>query len=405
MQAPPERDAVGRRGRNDRAQPRHMFIAYLASFAASSESVSPAARREFRGSGRTSRSGVLSTIIRLCEKPRHYKGAVVTSPAPTHPITQDRPPLRQGQRSSGSGAASHPRTGGFEDGAISPSGISRVVQSNKFATIKRAQGNDCVCTQLRRSWINPVGPQRVRFGPFAKPSPDGRYLRETTPHDVHCRSRWFNGNRVLPSPLGPDAPRRLGWMIGAARDRSRARKRALAGNDPSIASSSARSASARLSRRGLFANSLMRKRSLAPASRAVGKAAMRRRHTAAFVRIYAQNLETCMCGTVSTLKVCSMTRCVDGWPPTEEMAEPETDPSFYARSLPQTPMISFGIGSTYALPWRVRGPVFIRTSSTSCHCGFGLSLPVERCSLSVRLTAISGMSDRGSRKGFGLDMG
>ena len=94
---------------------------------------------------------------------------------------------------------------------------------------------------------------------------------------------------------------------------------------------------------------------LPPAGRAVGKAAMRRRHTAAFVRIYAQNLETCMCGPVSTLKVRSVTRCVDGWPPTEEMAEPETDPSFYARSLPQTPMISFGIGSTYALPRAVAG--------------------------------------------------
>ena len=58
----------------------------------------------------------------------------------------------------------------------------------------------------------------------------------------------------------------------------------------------------------------------------------------------------CICGPVSTLKVRSVTRCVDGWPPTEEMAEPETDPSFYVRSLPQTPMISFGIGSTYALP-------------------------------------------------------
>src|SRR4029077_13607424 len=46
---------------------------------------SPAARREFRGSGRTSCSGVLSPIIRRCEKPRHYKGAVVTSPPPTHP--------------------------------------------------------------------------------------------------------------------------------------------------------------------------------------------------------------------------------------------------------------------------------------------------------------------------------
>src|SRR5271168_5235913 len=52
-----------------------------------------------------------------------------------------------------------------------------------------------------------------------------RYLRETAARDVHCRSRWFNGNRVSPSPLGPDAPRRLGWMIGAARDCSRARKR------------------------------------------------------------------------------------------------------------------------------------------------------------------------------------
>jgi hypothetical protein len=36
MQAPPERDAVGRRGRNgDRAQPRDMFMAHLATFAAS----------------------------------------------------------------------------------------------------------------------------------------------------------------------------------------------------------------------------------------------------------------------------------------------------------------------------------------------------------------------------------
>jgi hypothetical protein len=52
---------------------------------------------------------------------------------------------------------------------------------------------------------------------------------------------------------------------------------------------------------------------LPPAGRAVGKAAMRRRHTVAFVRIYAQNLETCMCGPVSTLKVGSVTRCVDGW--------------------------------------------------------------------------------------------
>ena len=86
MQAPPERDAVGRRGRNgDRAQPRDIFMARLATFAASSESGSPVARREFRGSERTSGSGVLSPIIRLCEKPRHYKGGVVTSPAPTHP--------------------------------------------------------------------------------------------------------------------------------------------------------------------------------------------------------------------------------------------------------------------------------------------------------------------------------
>ena len=35
----------------------------------------------------------------------------------------------------------------------------------------------------------------------------------------------FNRNRVLLSPVGPDTPRRLGWMIGAARDCSRARKR------------------------------------------------------------------------------------------------------------------------------------------------------------------------------------
>jgi hypothetical protein len=47
----------------------------------------------------------------------------------------------------------------------------------------------------------------------------------------NCRSRRtlqiavFNRNRVLLSPVGPDTPRRLGRMIGAARDCSRARKR------------------------------------------------------------------------------------------------------------------------------------------------------------------------------------
>jgi hypothetical protein len=74
MQAPPERDPVGRRGRNgDRAQPRNMFMVHLAPLRGESESGSPAARRGFRGSERTSRSGVLSQIILLREKPRHYR--------------------------------------------------------------------------------------------------------------------------------------------------------------------------------------------------------------------------------------------------------------------------------------------------------------------------------------------
>jgi hypothetical protein len=69
------------------------------------------------------------------------------------------------------------------------------------------------------------GSSRVYPTLSATPSGNDRSLRETAAHDVHCRSRWFNGNRVSRSPLGPDAPRRLGWMIGAARDCSRARKR------------------------------------------------------------------------------------------------------------------------------------------------------------------------------------
>jgi hypothetical protein len=49
---------------------------------------------------------------------------------------------------------------GFER-TISPSGISRVVQSKKFATVQHAPGNDCFCAQLCSSWRKPVGPQRV----------------------------------------------------------------------------------------------------------------------------------------------------------------------------------------------------------------------------------------------------
>ena len=58
--------------------------------------------------------------------------------------------------------------------------------------------------------------------------------KATAPHSYstrNCRSRRtlqiavFNRNQVLLSPVGPDTPRRLGWMIGAARDCSRARKR------------------------------------------------------------------------------------------------------------------------------------------------------------------------------------
>jgi hypothetical protein len=65
--------------------------------------------------------------------------------------------------------------------------------------------------------------------------------------------------------------------------------------------------------------------------------------------------------------------------PTEEMAEPETDPSFYARSLPQTPMISFGIGSTYALPRAVAG------ARTSIHSNVIDFLPLR-----FRLVAAGG---------------
>ena len=70
----------------------------------------------------------------------------------------------------------------------------------------------------------PVHIHRERFGPVLLVAKCPLLAR-------NCRSRStlqiavFNRNRVLLSPVGPDTPRRLGWMIGAARDCSRARKR------------------------------------------------------------------------------------------------------------------------------------------------------------------------------------
>jgi hypothetical protein len=86
MQAPPERDAVDRRGRNgDRSQPRDMFMARLATFAASLNQAHLQPVGSFAEADEHRVVVSFSLIIRLCEKPRHYKGAVVTSPAPTHP--------------------------------------------------------------------------------------------------------------------------------------------------------------------------------------------------------------------------------------------------------------------------------------------------------------------------------
>jgi hypothetical protein len=62
--------------------------------------------------------------------------------------------------------------------------------------------------------------------------------------------------------------------------------------------------------------------------------------------------ETCTCEPVSSPKVRSLIRCADGWPRTGDVERVKKWPSwkpiacFYARSLPQTPMISFGIDST-----------------------------------------------------------
>jgi hypothetical protein len=173
-----------------------------------------------------------------------------------------------------------------------------------------------------------------RFGPFAKPSPDGRYLRE------NCRSRRTLQIAMVQRKPSLTLAARTGcsatpWMDDRGRPRSFACSQA--GRSQETIPRSPRRARVQPPHAShAAASSLIPSCEippLPPAGRAVGKAAMRRRHTAAFVRIYAQNLETCMCGPVSTLKVRSVTRCVDGWPPTEEMAEPETDPSFYARSL------------------------------------------------------------------------
>ena len=67
---------------------------------------------------------------------------------------------------------------------------------------------------------------------------------------------------------------------------------------------------------------------------------------------FSRSLETCTCEPVSPLKVRSLIRCADGWPRTGDVERVKKWPSwkpiacFYARSLPQAPMISFGIGST-----------------------------------------------------------
>src|SRR5580704_252083 len=91
----------------------------------------------------------------------------------------------------------------------------------------------------------------------------------------------------------------------------------------------------------------------------------------------------------------------------EEMAERETD-RLLLREVLASDADDFLRYRQHAPPQgggACADQIFIRTSSTSCRGSFGLSLPVERCSLSVQLAAISGMSDRGSRKGFGSDMG
>ena len=73
MQAPPERDAVGRRGRNgNRAQPRDMFVAHLATFAASLNQthLQPIGSLTEANEHRVVAS--FSAIICLRQKPRHY---------------------------------------------------------------------------------------------------------------------------------------------------------------------------------------------------------------------------------------------------------------------------------------------------------------------------------------------
>ena len=120
----------------------------------------------------------LSPIIRLCEKPRHYNGeGRHFARSQLIQETQDGPPASsRSALSSGSGAASQPRTVGFEDGGPSlPLGFraSSSRRSSQLFSARRA--GDRFCAQLCRSWRKPVGSQRVDLICSGVPSGNGLY--------------------------------------------------------------------------------------------------------------------------------------------------------------------------------------------------------------------------------------